>query len=83
MLEIFFFYCFNKAFKILYKFIPLITDGTAIAGAVVSALAKKEARTLFATHYHTLSEDLGSNVHSAHMACMVENEGHEDITQVR
>ena len=48
----------------------------------MSALAKKEARTLFATHYHTLSEDLGSNVHSAHMACMVENEGHEDITQV-
>ena len=58
------------------------TDGTAIAGAVVGALAKKEARTLFATHYHTLTEDLGTDVHSAHMACMIENEGHEDITQV-
>jgi len=56
-------------------------DGTAIAGAVVGALAKKEARTLFATHYHTLTEDLGADVHSAHMACMIENEGHEDITQ--
>eukprot|EP00088_Acartia_fossae_P070151 TRINITY_DN931_c0_g1_i2.p1 TRINITY_DN931_c0_g1~~TRINITY_DN931_c0_g1_i2.p1 ORF type:complete len:1250 (+),score=371.12 TRINITY_DN931_c0_g1_i2:534-3752(+) len=56
-------------------------DGTAIAGAVVSALAKRECRTLFATHYHTLTKDLGKNVHSAHMACMVENEGHEDITQ--
>lgn len=56
-------------------------DGTAIAGSVVAALAKKEARTLFATHYHTLTEDQGTDVHSAHMACMIENEGHEDITQ--
>ena len=64
------------------EFANFVSDGTAIAGAVVSALAKRECRTLFATHYHTLTEDLGKNVHSAHMACMVENEGHEDITQV-
>jgi len=56
-------------------------DGTAIAGAVVSALASRECKTLFATHYHNLSTEKIKNVFSAHMACMVENEGHEDITQ--
>jgi len=52
-----------------------------MAGAVVSALARRQCSTLFATHYHTLSTELGNNVYSAHMACMIENEGHEDITQ--
>jgi len=56
-------------------------DGTAIAGAVVSALAGRGSRTLFATHYHNLSSHQADCVFSAHMACMVENEGHEDITK--
>ena len=59
----------------------IFLDGTAIAGAVVSALAKRGSRTLFATHYHNLATDRTDGVFSAHMACMVENEGHEDITK--
>ena len=47
----------------------------------MSALASRECKTLFATHYHNLSTEKIKNVFSAHMACMVENEGHEDITQ--
>ncbi len=63
----------------LTVFLP---DGTAIAGAVISYLAKRGCRTLFATHYHNLSlEPSLTNVAACHMACMVENEGHEDITQ--
>lgn len=56
-------------------------DGTAIAGAVMSALAARACRTLFATHYHNLTQEKAAGIFSAHMACMVENEGHEDITQ--
>jgi len=56
-------------------------DGTAIAGAVVSWLVDRRARTLFATHYHSLATEARDGVQAAHMACMVENEGHEDISQ--
>ena len=56
-------------------------DGTAIAGAVVSHLLEARARTLFATHYHSLAVEERPGMRSAHMACMVDNEGHEDITQ--
>ena len=59
----------------------IFLDGTAIAGAVVTSLARRGSRTLFATHYHNLSAETTENVFSAHMACMVENEGHEDITK--
>ena len=56
-------------------------DGTAIAGSVVSWLADKGSLTLFATHYHCLASEIRSGVTAAHMACMVENEGAEDITE--
>jgi len=56
-------------------------DGTAIAGAVVSWLVEKRARTLFATHYHALAMESREGMKAAHMACMIENEGHEDINQ--
>jgi len=56
-------------------------DGTAIAGAVVSWLVDRKARTLFATHYHALATEIRKGVKAAHMACMIENEGHEDISQ--
>ena len=56
-------------------------DGTAIAGAVVTHLLDARARTLFATHYHSLAVEERPGMRSAHMACMVDNEGHEDITQ--
>ena len=56
-------------------------DGTAIAGAVVTHLLEARARTLFATHYHSLAAEERTGMRSAHMACMVDNEGHEDITQ--
>ena len=56
-------------------------DGTAIAGAVVSHLLDIRSRTLFATHYHCLAQEERPGMKAAHMACMVENEGHEDITQ--
>jgi len=56
-------------------------DGTAIAGAVVSWLVARGARTLFATHYHSLAMEIRKGVKAAHMACMIENEGHEDISQ--
>jgi len=56
-------------------------DGTAIAGAVVSWLVGRGSRTLFATHYHSLAMEARKGVKAAHMACMVENEGHEDISQ--
>ena len=56
-------------------------DGTAIAGAVVTHLLETRARTLFATHYHSLAAEKRLGMRSAHMACMVDNEGHEDITQ--
>ncbi|XP_076654802.1 DNA mismatch repair protein Msh6 [Halictus rubicundus] len=58
-------------------------DGTAIAAAVVDALTKLKCRTLFSTHYHSLVEDYKSNkdVTLAHMACMVENEEEEEVSQ--
>lgn len=56
-------------------------DGTAIAGAVVSRLATSGALTMFATHYHCLAAEARPGVAAGHMACMVENEGAEDITQ--
>ena len=56
-------------------------DGTAIAGSVVSWLANKGCLTLFATHYHCLATEVKAGVTAAHMACMVENEGAEDITE--
>ncbi|XP_025192945.1 DNA mismatch repair protein Msh6 [Melanaphis sacchari] len=51
-------------------------DGTAIASAVVAELVKKQCRTLFSTHYHSLVEDFKANplVALGHMACMVEND---------
>ena len=67
--------------RLFIKIFDSCLDGTAIAGAVVTALAKRGCRTLFATHYHNLDLEQTKNVFSAHMACMVENEGHEDITQ--
>ena len=59
-------------------------DGTAIAGAVVEHLVdRSRARTMFATHYHSLAQgaEQRAGLRAAHMACMIENEGHEDITQ--
>ncbi|XP_043250330.1 probable DNA mismatch repair protein Msh6 [Colletes gigas] len=58
-------------------------DGTAIAASVVNALTKLKCRTLFSTHYHSLVEDYKNdkNVTLAHMACMVENEEEDEITQ--
>jgi len=58
-------------------------DGTAIAAAVVDALTKQKCRTLFSTHYHSLVEDYKKNedVTLAHMACMVETEEEEEISQ--
>ncbi|XP_015590285.1 probable DNA mismatch repair protein Msh6 [Cephus cinctus] len=58
-------------------------DGTAIAAAVVSALVKMQCRTLFSTHYHSLVEDYktNDNVTLAHMACMVEKEEEEEVSQ--
>ncbi|XP_066598080.1 probable DNA mismatch repair protein Msh6 [Prorops nasuta] len=58
-------------------------DGTAIAAAVVDALAKIKCRTLFSTHYHSLVEDYKTNkdVTLAHMACMVETEEEDEVSQ--
>ncbi|XP_012286624.1 probable DNA mismatch repair protein Msh6 [Orussus abietinus] len=58
-------------------------DGTAIAAAVVGALTKLRCRTLFSTHYHSLVEDYktNENVTLAHMACMVEKEEEEEVSQ--
>ncbi|XP_031845386.1 DNA mismatch repair protein Msh6 isoform X2 [Nomia melanderi] len=58
-------------------------DGTAIAAAVVDALTKLKCRTLFSTHYHSLVEDYKTNkdVTLAHMACMVENEEEDEVSQ--
>lgn len=58
-------------------------DGNAIAGAVVNYLSKKHCRCLFSTHYHNLVDNFqkDSNVALGHMACMVENEDDEDVTQ--
>ncbi|XP_011644133.1 probable DNA mismatch repair protein Msh6 [Pogonomyrmex barbatus] len=58
-------------------------DGTAIAAAVVDALTKLKCRTLFSTHYHSLVEDYKTNkeVTLAHMACMVETEEEEEVSQ--
>ena len=36
---------------------------------------------MFATHYHCLAGEQKEGMVAAHMACMVENEGHEDISQ--
>ena len=36
---------------------------------------------MFATHYHCLAAEQREGMVAAHMACMVENEGHEDISQ--
>ena len=36
---------------------------------------------MFATHYHCLAAEHREGMVAAHMACMVENEGHEDISQ--
>lgn len=58
-------------------------DGTAIAAAVVNALTKLNCRTLFSTHYHSLVEDYKNNkkITLAHMACMVENEEQDKVSQ--
>ncbi|XP_036147263.1 probable DNA mismatch repair protein Msh6 isoform X2 [Monomorium pharaonis] len=58
-------------------------DGTAIAAAVIDALTKLKCRTLFSTHYHSLVEDYKTNeeVTLAHMACMVETEEEEEVSQ--
>ena len=36
---------------------------------------------MFATHYHSLAGEEREGMVAKHMACMVENEGHEDISQ--
>ncbi|XP_063701987.1 probable DNA mismatch repair protein Msh6 [Culicoides brevitarsis] len=58
-------------------------DGNAIAGAVVNYLSKKHCRCLFSTHYHNLVDNFQHDPRVAlgHMACMVENEDDEDVTQ--
>lgn len=58
-------------------------DGTAIAASVVNALTKLKCRTLFSTHYHSLVEDYKTNkdVTLTHMACMVENEEEDEVSQ--
>ncbi|XP_046478017.1 probable DNA mismatch repair protein Msh6 [Neodiprion pinetum] len=58
-------------------------DGTAIAASVVGALKERKCRTLFSTHYHALVEDykLDKNVSLSHMACMVETEEEEEVSQ--
>ncbi|XP_074603536.1 DNA mismatch repair protein Msh6 [Brevipalpus obovatus] len=56
-------------------------DGTAIASAVIDHLITQvNCRTLFSTHYHSLTEQFSSceRVKLAHMACMVENENEDD-----
>lgn len=55
-------------------------DGTAIAYSVVDHLARRQCRTLFSTHYHSLVHDLTSHpqVRLGHMACMVENDEEVD-----
>ena len=56
-------------------------DGTAIAGSVITHLANRRSLTLFATHYHSLASERREGVAAGHMACMVENEGAEDINE--
>ncbi|OXU29419.1 hypothetical protein TSAR_009297 [Trichomalopsis sarcophagae] len=58
-------------------------DGTAIAASVVEALTKIQCRTLFSTHYHSLVEDykMNKNVTLAHMACMVESDDEDQISE--
>lgn len=58
-------------------------DGTAIAASVVNELTKLKCRTLFSTHYHSLVEDYKSNpdITLVHMACMVETEEEEEVSQ--
>ncbi|XP_021924020.1 DNA mismatch repair protein Msh6 isoform X2 [Zootermopsis nevadensis] len=58
-------------------------DGTAIAASVVQELGNLGCRTLFSTHYHTLVEDFrhSLNITLGHMACMVENENEEDLSE--
>ncbi|XP_015186133.1 PREDICTED: probable DNA mismatch repair protein Msh6 [Polistes dominula] len=58
-------------------------DGTAIAASVVNELTKLKCRTLFSTHYHSLVEDYKNNpdVTLVHMACMVETEEEEEVSQ--
>ena len=56
-------------------------DGNAIAYAVTKYLVDiVRCRTLFATHYHTLTEDFSGHpgVAIGHMRCLVENE--HDVT---
>ncbi|XP_055328606.1 LOW QUALITY PROTEIN: DNA mismatch repair protein Msh6-like [Paramacrobiotus metropolitanus] len=59
-------------------------DGTAIAAAVLKALATRvKCRTLFSTHYHSLVDRFGScpDVKLGHMACLVENEDENNPTK--
>lgn len=58
-------------------------DGSAIAAAVVNFLADLKCRTLFSTHYHSLVDNFQADarITLGHMACMVENEDHEDVTE--
>lgn len=55
-------------------------DGTAIAYSVVDHLARRQSRTLFSTHYHSLVNDLSCHpqIRLGHMACMVENDEQVD-----
>jgi DNA mismatch repair protein MSH6 len=58
-------------------------DGTAIATAVVNFLANVKCLTLFSTHYHNLVDNFYGDprISCGHMACVVENENAEDVTQ--
>jgi len=52
-------------------------DGTAIASAVLKNLVEKvKCRTLFSTHYHSLSSKFEGNpgISLGHMSCLVEND---------
>ncbi|TMS36353.1 hypothetical protein L596_003539 [Steinernema carpocapsae] len=58
-------------------------DGTAIATAVLKYIGDKlRCRCFFSTHYLSLCTEVSeeSNIGSAHMACVVENENNEDPT---
>lgn len=58
-------------------------DGTAIATAVVNYLADVKCLTLFSTHFHNLVDSFYGDrrISLGHMACMVENEDSDDVTQ--
>ena len=53
----------------------------SLSSPLIVIIIIPRARTMFATHYHCLAAEEREGMVAAHMACMVENEGHEDISQ--